>query len=417
MFHKDARALTAGMRRFTADLYHRLASGQGNLFFSPLSIATALLLVHAGARGETRREIEQALGFDLPEDRLIAAYLRLSRELAERNRQYDPGTDVLEWEADSFEPDTEPPKGPEPGDYLMRLISTANIWLQQSYPCNPDFLRSAKEVFDADSQQLDFAEHADQAADTINSWVRDQTEGRIEHIISPDMIDPLTRLVLASATYFRAGWLEQFSPERTETAEFHRLDGNDIEVPMMDITRHFAYARHDGYQIAGLPYATSDVRFVIVLPDAGRFKEVEDSFDAERLDASLFAPSEFDHPEVHLRLPRFRLDAELDLVPHLRDIGIRALFGSDADLTGISSEPGFHVSQVLHSSYVSVDEEGTEAAAATVMAMVGLGVVEPQVPIEFTCDRPFLFFITDFYSQSILFAGRLLEPVEASGLA
>lgn len=417
MFHKDARALTAGMRRFTADLYHRLASGPGNLFFSPLSIATALLLVHAGARGETRREIERVLGVELPEDRLFAAFSRLSKELAERNHQYEPGTDVLEWEADYFEPDMDPPTGPEPGDYLMRLISTANIWLQRSYPCDPDFLRVAKAVYDADSQQLDFAEHADQAADTINSWVRDHTEGRIEHIISSEMIDPLTRLVLASATYFRAGWLEPFSPERTKTARFHQLNGCDIDVPMMDITRQFAYARHDGYQIAGLPYATGDVRFVIVLPDAGRFKEVEGSFNTERLDASLFALSEFDHPEVHLRMPRFRLDAHLDLVPHLQDIGIRALFGSDAELTGISPEPEIHVSQVLHSSYVSVDEEGTEAAAATVMGVVALGVPEPHVPIEFTCDRPFLFFITDFYSQSILFAGRLLEPAEASGLA
>lgn len=403
MFHEDARALAAGLRRFTADLYHRLASGKGNLFFSPLSIAWALLLVHAGARGETRGEIEQALRFDLPEDRLFNAFARLSRELEERNMLYEQEPDPLQFH-------DHPSDRLEPGDHLLRLIHTANFWVQRSYPCEADYLRIAQEVFGADTQTVDFDENPDEAAAAINAWVKDRTEGRIEQIFSPDMIQPLTRLILASAAYFKAGWADPFKPALTETAQFHQLDGQDVDVQMMDTSGQLDYARHDEFQIVALPYVSDGVRFVIVLPDAGRFEAVERAFDGERLDATLFAQSAFDRRDVHLRLPRLRVDAEIDVAPHLRKIGIRALFRSDADLTGISAEPGIRVDQVLHKSFVSVDEEGTEAAAATVTAIRGAGIEEPQVPIEFTCDRPFLFFINDFYSQTVLFAGRLMDP-------
>ena len=409
MFHKDARALATGLRRFTADLYHQMASGKGNLFFSPLSIAWALLLVHAGARGETRREIERALGIDLPEDRLFTAFARLSRELADRNKRHSAEPDPLPMQGD-------PSDQSETDGYLLRLIHAANIWLQHSYPCEAEYLRVAKEVFCADTQTVDFDGRPDEAAAAINRWVKDRTGGRIEHIIGPELIQPLTRLILASTAYFKAEWSDPFEPEQTASAHFRRLDGENVDVNMMDATTHLAYARHDDFQIVELPYMSNSIRFAIVLPDAGRFEAVERTFDAERLDAALFAPSAFNDRSVHMRLPRFRVDADVEVAPHLKDIGIRAIFESKADFTGISAEPGFHVDQVRHKSFVSVDENGTEAAAATIIAFLGAAIDEPQVPIEFTCDRPFLFFITDFHSQSVLFAGRLMDPEDAGAV-
>ncbi len=410
MFHKDARTLETGIRGFTADLYHQLAAGKGNLFFSPISIATALLLIHTAARGQTRKEIEQALKIDLPEDTLHAAYSRLRRELAERDTRYDP--EEHRWHFHEGFPDDL-----NAGDYLLRLISAANIWLQSTYPCEREFQRIAGEVFGAHQQCVDFAGNPDDAAAAINGWVNNLTAGRIGQIISSDTIQPLTRLVLASTAYFKAGWSTAFQVDLTEPATFHRLDGREVEVPMMFIYKHFAYARYDDFQVVELPYVSGGIGLSVVLPDEGRFEAVERSFDAERLDEVLFTPSSFDGLQVRLRLPRFRIDAESDLLPLLTAIGIQSLFDpSAADLTGLSPEPELYVGQVLHKTFISVDEEGTEAAAATMLSAVAAGVPRPDEPVQFTCDRPFLFFITDDLSRSILFAGRLTEPAGAAAV-
>ena len=409
MFHKDARALAAGLRRFTADLYHRLAADKGNLFFSPLSIASALLLVHAGARGETRREIERALGIDLPQDRLLDAFSRLDAELAERDFRYEPPTETIDL---PIQLRTSPF---QPGEYLCRLKSSAGLWLQETYPCEDSYLTISREVFGADRQSVDFQADPGTAAAVINGWVKEQTEGLIERVIDPAAIHPLTRLVLASATYFKASWLFRFKKHRTKPAPFHRLDAPPIDLDMMEQIAQLPYVRHDECQAVDLYYESPHLRFVIVLPDTGTFDGFDRSLEQDRLDELLFGGSETTMAKVRLKLPRFRLEADVDLALRLADIGIQALFGDQADLSGLSAEPGLHLDRILHKAVVSVDEDGTEAAAVTFAAAAG-GIEPSDEPIDVTCDRPFLFFIVDKPTRTILFAGRLMDPEDAGAV-
>lgn len=411
MFGKDVRELTLSFGQLTAKLYHRLASTEGNLFFSPFNITTALLLIHAGARGRTQGEIEHALGIGLTEDQLHPAFRRLCAELAEReipDRELGQQFGGIESDA-GLSPD----QAGLPA-YLYCFASSVGLWRQDAYECEADYLRTVREVFGGDSQEVDFASQPAKAAAAINQWAGDKTKGLINQMISQELISPLTRLVLASATYFKAAWLEKFEKSLTETARFELLDDSSVDVQMMESTTHMSYARHDDFETVQLPYASSDVRFAIVLPSSDRFDAVERSLDGHLLDAVLFDRADYHlATRVRLRLPRFRLAVGVDLLQPLRDIGIQALFDEHADLSGISPERGFHVDSVLHNSFVSVDEDGTEAGATTSIVMLGAALSEPEELVAVTVDRPFLFFIVDRPTRTILFAGRCLRPRDA----
>lgn len=405
MSYRNAQALARGMRRLAAVLYHRLAQGDGNLFFSPLSIATALLLVHAGARGETRREIEQVLGINLPDDQLHAAFSRLDADLAERNRRHEQ-IEPIEL---AGLPITLAKSTMRPGDYYCRLRSAAGLWLQDGYPCEESFLAIARQVFGADRQTVDFTGDPDSSADIINTWVREQTEGLIDRIVDSSSFNPLTRLVLASTTYFKASWLFRFEKQQTKLAPFHRPDGPPVDLDMMEQIAALPYARHDECQVVDLHYETSQLRFVVVLPDTGQLDTLDSSLDRNRLDELLFGRGNTATTRIRLRLPKFRLEADVNLTFELANLGIRRLFGDQSDLSGLSAEPGLHIDKVLHKSVVSVDEDGTEAAAITYMGVAG-GIGPSGEPIDVTCDRPFLFFIVDEPTRTILFAGRFVDP-------
>lgn len=243
----------------------------------------------------------------------------------------------------------------------------------------------------------------------INRWAEERTEGLIDHVINPNAISPLTRLIIATATYFKAAWHTPFEKFLTNAAKFHPLNGGDVDIQMMETTMDLPYARHAEFQAVEIPYAVPDVRFAIVLPDTGKFDAVERSLDGGLLDAVLFGEAKA-MTRIQLQLPRFRLSAGVDLRPSLEAIGIRELFDERADLSGISSEPGFQIDQILHNSVISVDEDGTEAATVTVTAMMGSASEELDEPVLVTADRPFLFFIVDRPTRTILFAGRFLQP-------
>ena len=388
---KDVHSLTDGFSRFAANLYHRLSSSQGNLFFSPYNIAMALLLIHAGARGETRREIEQALGIDSFGDRIHGAASALHSALAPQSTRAG---------------------GPPPAD-TYRLTSSAGLWRQASYSCKADYLRIVQDIFHGQCQEVDFAGRPEAAIKTINRWAKDNTNGLIDSIVGPATISSLTRLILAGATYFKANWGHQFAKSRTETAPFHPLDGTPIDVRMMDTTAQLSYARSEEFEIVELPYvATPDLRCVILLPNVERFDAVERSLEGGPLNETLIGRPPYKSTRVHLRLPRFRMSSRIDLSEPMQDLGIRALFSGRADLSGISEEPGLQVDAMSHSSFVSVDEDGTEAAAVTAVAVAGAAFI-PDGPVSVTVDRPFLIYIVDRTTRAILFAGRCMRPDEA----
>ena len=358
-------------------LYRHLAADAGNLFFSPYSISTALAMCQAGALGKTRAEIEAALGLSGAGDRLIEAFGDLQRVLASRARS---------------------------GPFHLSLVSS--LWYQTGYPVNPAFVETLREQLSADVKETDFAKAPAKAVGDVNAWVDEATRGKIREILSESQLDALTRVILASAIYFKAPWLNQFDEEDTKPEPFHLLDGRSVDVPMMHDTAYRCYSRGNGFQALEVPYGNDFVVMLLLLPDEGQFEAVERELDVGSVVA---LTRSVNSAEVALALPRFRVESSFALRESLSRIGIKGAFAPGADFTRVSEEPGFALGEVLHKAVVDVDERGTEAAAATVGFLLGAPQERPP-PIEFRVDRPFLFLIEDKPTGTILFLGRVLDP-------
>ncbi len=261
------------------------------------------------------------------------------------------------------------------------------------------------ENYGAGLRVLDFATAPEESRVAINDWVSEQTEGKIEDLIPQGLISSLTRLVLTNAIYFNAAWADPFEEESTEEGAFRLLDGSEVSVPMMRQTESFGYAEGGDYQAIELPYDGHELSMVIVLPEEGELEAFEDSLDAERLDAILKAR---ERRQVALTMPKFEFEAQFSLAQTLAALGMPQAFTPDADFSGMTGARDLFISEVVHKAFVSVDEAGTEAAAATAVVMVESAM--PEEPVEMTVDHPFLFLIRDIESGAILFVGRVVDP-------
>lgn len=380
---EDLQELVRGNTAFALDLYHMLRkTAEGNLFYSPYSISIALAMTYAGARGETEKEMARTLHFTLPQDRLHPAFNRLELELANRGKV---------------------PQGEGRG---FQLHIANSIWGQQGYRFLPEFLDILAQHYGAGLMLLDFARDPEAARRVINKWVSDQTKGRIPELIPPDAIDALTRLVLTNAIYFNAAWAEPFEKELTKDGTFHLLDGRKVTVPMMHKTTNLGYAEGEGYQLVEIPYEGHELAMVVLLPAEGKFEAFEGSLNPERLQEIL---GEISYRQVALTLPRFRFESYFRLAETLKAMGMQTAFiPYQADFSGMDGTRDLYIGDVLHKAFVSVDEEGTEAAAAT--AVIIKIVALPEPPVEVIVDRPFIFFIRDLRTGAIVFFGRVLNP-------
>lgn len=375
--------LVQGNHAFTFDLYQELKKGSENLFYSPYSILLAAGMVYAGARGETERQMAETLHYPLAQDRLHPAFNRLDLALVRRG------------------------EGAEAGDGQGFRLNVVNaLWAQQGYSLLPGFLDLLAENYGAGLRQLDFTNATDASRRTINDWVREQTEGRIEDLLPRDAVDSTTRLVLTNAIYFNAAWKQPFNGPFTEGGTFHLLDGRTVTVPMMsELSWRFCTAG-DGYQMVEVPYDGDELSMVILVPDLANFTGFEDSLDAERFDTIL---AQLEWRLVRLAMPRFELESGFRLKDILSRMGMPVAFSmSGADFSGMTGRRELFISDVFHKTFVSVDEAGTEAAAAT-------GFPIPpgwpkEGPVEITVDRPFLFLIRDIGTGAILFMGRVVHP-------
>jgi serpin B len=378
----DLDDLVSGNSAFAFDLYRVLKEGHDNLFYSPHSISLALAMTYAGARGETERQMADTLHFTLPQDRLHPAFNRLDLELAQRGE----GAENKDGEG-------------------FRLHIVNAIWGQEGYGFLSEFLDVLAENYGAGLRVLDFAGAPEESRVTINEWVSDQTENRIEDLIPPDAIDPLTRLVLTNAIYFNAAWAEPFEPDRTEDGPFHLLDGGEVTVPMMRQTTSFGYAEDEGVQAVELPYDGGELSMVILLPDAGEFDAFENTLDAGQVDGIV---GDLAHRQVALTMPKFEFESGFSLVDALKALGMPDAFTGAADFSGMTGDRELFIGEVVHKAFVSVDEAGTEAAAATAV-MMPLAAM-PEEPVEMTVDRPFIFVIRDIETGTALFVGRVVDP-------
>jgi serpin B len=376
----DADAVISGNTEFALDLYRALKSEPGNIFFSPYSISAALAMTWAGAKGETASQMADTLHFTLPPERFHPAF-----DLVDIRTQIPSAEEM----------------GFDPGCKL-NIINA--IWGQQGYRFLPDFLDVLGRNYGAGLRLLDFQRDPDAGRIVINNWVAEQTEDKIQDLLPPGSIRDITKLVLTNAVYFNDRWQDQFDKQNTTDGEFHLLDGGTVTVPMMYMSRGNSYFEGDGWQRIGLSYSYSQMEMVIILPRPGRFEEIESRLGNDMVDVDY---DRMEYAIVNLTLPRFRIESSFKLNQVLSDMGMELPFSDRADFSGMDGGDDIFISWVEHKAYVAVDEEGTEAAAAT--GVVAEGGWEEIRTIDFTADRPFIIVIRN-YSGSILFVGRVMNP-------
>lgn len=371
----ELAAVAEGSNRFALTLHRRLAAEGGAVFFSPFSIHSALAMTAVGARGATFEQLQAALS--LPEREKLPAAGDLARFYAAADRPYE-------------------------------LAVAAALWGQAGVAWEPDFVSTLDARFGAGFREADFAADAEGERGRINAWVGEKTRGRIGTLLPPGAVNELTRLVVASAIAFKGNWAAQFSPAATADAPFRRADGTEGPVPLMHRKgreRHFA---GDGFQVLALPYVGREVEMVVVLPRTpDGLPALEATLSTDALAGWL---RDAEPVEVAIWLPRFRLDDGFDAVDVLEALGVVDLFvPGTADLSGMTDTEPLSVSRVIHKAFVEVNEEGTEAAAATAV-ISNAPAPPPPKPVEFRADRPFLFLVRDALRGTILFLGRYAGP-------
>ncbi len=380
----DLKELISGLTSFTLDFYQTIQKDQsGNLFFSPYSISTALAMTHPGARGETASQMAAALHFILPDSRLAHTSNALDFLL----------TDLVEGLG-------------RHGETEFRLNVANSLWGQKGWYFVPAYLDTLAEHYGAALGLLDFINSPEPSRIVINDWVADETEDKITDLIPPGAVTSLTRLVLTNAIHFNAAWTIPFEETATAVEPFYLLDGGSATASMMKQTDVFRYAEGENYQAVEMNYKGNDFSMVVILPSEGRFESFESSLDKVGLDAILGA---LDRTTVDLKLPRFNhAGGAISLKSALSDLGMPVAFTDAADFSGIDGSTDLSISDVLHKTFISVDETGTEAAAATAVVIVGSGM--PSEPVEMHINRPFIFLIRQTSAGPILFFGRILRP-------
>ncbi|MFW6103153.1 MAG: serpin family protein [Chloroflexota bacterium] len=380
---EDVDALVAENGEFAFDLYRHLAPDGENLFYSPHSISLALAMTYAGARGETEQAMGEAMNWTLPRDRLHPAFNNLDMELSSRG---------------------EGAEGKDDEGFRLNIVNA--IWGQEGYSFRSDYLDRLAMNYGAGLRVLDFEQAPEESRVVINDWVEEQTEDRIQDLIPQGAIDALTRLVLTNAVYFNAAWESQFEESDTREGEFHLLDGNGVEVPMMQQSAWFRHADYGDYAAIELPYDGGELSMVVLVPAAGKFEDFEESLDFSVVQAAIDGLS---GKRVVLTMPKFGMETSFSLKDALSTLGMRIAFEPDtADFSGMDGTKDLYITEAVHKAFVEVDEAGTEAAAAT--AVVVGATSAPTEPVEFTIDRPFVFLIRDIQTDSILFLGRVTNP-------
>jgi len=380
----ELSALVESNSAFAWNLYQQLKAQDGNLFYSPYSLSLALAMTYAGARNQTEQEMAATLHFDLSQEKLHQAFNYLALELLKRETIKDAeGKD----------------------DVGFRLDVVNDIWGQKDYDFLAPFLDVLAENYGAGLRILDFIRDAEGARETINQYISDRTEGRIKDLIPQGAIDTMTRLVLTNAIYFNAAWASPFNEDDTQNGTFYLLDGSQVTAAMMHQSETTGYAEGTDYQAVEIPYAGEQLSMVIIMPKEGQFAAFENSLDAARVSSII---ESLKTSVVDLSLPKFEFDASFDLVQELAAMGMPIAFTDQADFSGMTGNRDLCIGDVVHKAFVSVDEAGTEAAAASAVIMELTSM--PSEKVTMTVNHPFIFLIRDIPTGTVLFIGRVVNP-------
>lgn len=375
---------------FVLDLYHAVKDKGDNLFYSPYSISCALAMAYAGARGNTEAQMANTLHFGFPQQELHNLFNALDLDLNSR------GGDSTDTEEKRL---------------TLNLVNA--VWGQKEYPFLDSFLDVLAANYDAGIRLVDFIADPESARLLINAWVAEQTANRIEELLEQGTIDASTLLVLTNAIYFKAAWAIPFDEELTRDGDFFLTDGTSVSVPMMTPSEGYGESNEEmtgtegpGYKAVELPYYGGEFAMLIVVPDRGNFEAFEQSLDSLLIEGIV---NNLESREIVLTMPKFGYESSYTLGEVLYGMGMTDAFTPGmADFSGIDNGyGGLYISHVIHKAFISVDEAGTEAAAATAV----LFCFSAQLPpLELHINRPFIYFIRDTKTGAILFVGRLLNP-------
>lgn len=395
----DLENLVNGNSAFAFDLYQTLTKDpenkERNLFFSPYSISLALAMAYTGARRDTERQMADTMHFTLPQNSLHPTLNSLNAEIGNRGKGAESSS------AEAF-----------------RLNMANAIWRQEGYDFLPEFISMLNTNYDVGMRTVDFIKAPEDSRVIINDWVSNQTENKIKDLIPSKAIDKYTRIVLANAIYFDADWLYKFMKQNTKDDTFYLLDGSKYTVPMMSHRAYFDYTEGDDYQAVELRYKGNKLSMVILLPRETGFNDFEKSLDADKLDAIV---NNLNSGYVDLTMPKFKFESGFKLNETLSDMGMPLTFTPMppekigtcsekwADFSGMTGKCELYITAIFHKAFVAVDEEGTEAAAATTV-IGGVPCSAPPEPIKLTIDHPFIFLIRDIKTGTILFLGRVMDP-------
>jgi serpin B len=384
----EVEAVVTANNQFALDLYHQLRGADGSLFLSPYCINKALALAYAGARGDTATEMAGVLHYTLGQDRQHQAFLA-ARKLLNQN------SSTFAWI--------------NPFGNVPQLYLSTNLWGQQGYGFQKSYLNLMKDYYDAGLNEVDFTD-AEPARQTINRWVEKQTNNRIHELIQQGTLNAATRLVLGSAIYFKGEWDHRFQKHKSTPQAFWISAERKVEVPMMSQVESFGYFENDELQALRMPYQGGKLAMIVLLPKKrGGLADLEKTLTAATLATWM---GQLQEQKVDVSLPRFTQTDAFQLNAVLAALGMKKAFSqNEADFSGMngSREPLF-LSAVMHKAFVDVNEEGTEAAAATGIVAATMAMPTRSAVPVFRADHPFVFAIADVRTGMILFLGRMAKP-------
>jgi len=372
----SVNSLVDSLNTFSLDFYNEIIDEEdGNIFFSPYSIFTAFSMAYEGADGNTADEMKEVLNILQNDSKTLGSFGRIYNLLNQNQVGYK--------------------------------ISTANaFWKNYDYFFLDSYINILKNFYMAEANELDFSKNVE-AAETINTWIEEQTNGKIKDLIEPDILSEVTKLVLTNAIYFKGDWAYPFNKELTYESDF-TLDSNDTKTVDMMVSDSensvFNYTTTDELQIIELPYYGNEMSMIIVLPKENNITAAESVISAENITTW---KSDFYETEITVKIPKFKFETKYLLNSIMQNMGMLDAFTSNADFSKMDGTRELFISKALHQAYIDVNEEGTEAAAATAIVVELKAIPDPK---EFTADHPFIFLIEHKPTDSILFMGKVMDP-------
>lgn len=386
--------IVEGNTAFALDLYAQLTNLEGNVFFSPYSISAAMALVYAGAKEQTALQMAKTLHFSI----------KTEPNALELSEPFHPAFGRLIEQLNL--------QG-QKGDYQLFIANA--LWGQKDYPFLNSFIKLNKDFYHAGLENVDFISQTEPARLKISQWIQEKTQDKIKNLIPAGALNAAVRLVLTNAVYFKGNWAQQFDPKNTKDEAFYISQEKTVQTPLMRRKGKYKYGQHVSFlhamgvkvQILELPYKGNDLSMIVLLPEKNYIRQLEEDLTAQTLTAWT---SSLQTQEVDVFLPKFRMTGQFSLTETLAKMGMPDAFSGAADFSGITGTKDLFISNVLHKAFVEVNEEGTEAAAAT--AVIAPTAAMPEPPLVFRADRPFVFLIKDTKTGSILFIGRIANPIQ-----